>query len=275
LITAVLAGLAFSAPSFAAKPSKPLKVFAIGNSFSVDAVEQNLHDICVAGGVDIIIGNMYIGGCSIERHVGNIENNTPDYSYRKIGLDGVKVTTEHATLAQMIKDEDWDIITVQQASHDSGQSWTYDKLGQLVAWVHEQCPGAKILFHETWAYSKDSNHPGFPRYDCDQAKMYNAIMTTVKAETKENGIKKVIPSGTAIQNARTTSLGDNLTRDGFHLDYRIGRYIAAATWYESITGKSVIGNTYRPENVTAEELGIAQRAAHSAVRKPFKVSKQK
>ena len=35
-----------------------LKVLAIGNSFSEDAVEQNLYDIAAAAGKDIIIGNM-------------------------------------------------------------------------------------------------------------------------------------------------------------------------------------------------------------------------
>ena len=37
-----------------------VKVLAIGNSFSQDAVEQYLHEIAEADGKQLIIGNMYI-----------------------------------------------------------------------------------------------------------------------------------------------------------------------------------------------------------------------
>lgn len=46
-----------------------LRVLAIGNSFSQDAVEQYLHELGKSEGYIMIIGNMYIGGCSLERHV--------------------------------------------------------------------------------------------------------------------------------------------------------------------------------------------------------------
>ena len=46
-----------------------LRILAIGNSFSQDAVEQNLYEICAAAGQQVIIGNMYIPGCSIDKHV--------------------------------------------------------------------------------------------------------------------------------------------------------------------------------------------------------------
>lgn len=37
----------------------------------------------------------------------------------------------------------------------------------------------------------------------------------------------IIPTGTAIQNARTSFVGDHMNRDGYHLDLKIGRYTAA------------------------------------------------
>ena len=57
--------------SWAAKPDT-LKVLAIGNSFSEDAVEQHLSGLARAEGLNVIICNMYIGGCSFERHVKNL-----------------------------------------------------------------------------------------------------------------------------------------------------------------------------------------------------------
>ena len=77
--------------TLASVASEPIKVLTIGNSFSQDAVEQYLHEIAAADGQELIIGNMFIGGCSLERHYINMLNNTADYAYRKIGLDGIKV----------------------------------------------------------------------------------------------------------------------------------------------------------------------------------------
>ena len=75
------------------------RVLAIGNSFSWDSVEQNLYQIAAADSVPMIIGNMYIGGCSIDRHVKNIQENIPDYRYCKITADGTKTHTGKFTLA--------------------------------------------------------------------------------------------------------------------------------------------------------------------------------
>ena len=70
-----------------------IKVLAIGNSFSQDAVEQYLHELGEAEGITMIIGNMFIGGCSLERHVQNIRNNAPAYAYRKVEKAGEKTET--------------------------------------------------------------------------------------------------------------------------------------------------------------------------------------
>ena len=69
---------------------KTVRILAIGNSFSQDAVEQYLHELAEAEGISTIIGNMFIGGCSLERHVKNARDNAPAYAYRKIGTDGKK-----------------------------------------------------------------------------------------------------------------------------------------------------------------------------------------
>ena len=84
----------------------PLKVLAIGNSFSEDAIEQNLYDIAAAAGKDIIIGNMYIGGCTIDKHLECIAGDKPAYRYRKI-VGGVTATEWNYKLSDAIKDEAW------------------------------------------------------------------------------------------------------------------------------------------------------------------------
>jgi len=48
--------------------------------------------------------------------------------------------------------------------------------------------------------------------------MYKAIISATKTKILTNSnFTKVIPNGTAIQNMRTSFVGDTLTRDGYHL----------------------------------------------------------
>ncbi|MDR0891049.1 MAG: DUF4886 domain-containing protein [Mediterranea sp.] len=253
---------------------KVVKILAIGNSFSQDAVEQNLHELAAADGFTTIIGNMYIGGCSLERHVKNVRGNLPAYAYRKIGVDGRLVETPHETLEKALADEDWDYVSLQQVSGFSGKFETFRaSLPELVAYVKAHLPKhTKLMLHQTWAYASNSTHADFPRYHRNQLEMYHAIVDAVKRAAKMEKIKIIIPSGTAIQNARTSSLGDHLNRDGYHLNLGVGRYTAACTWFEKIFKRNVVGNSYCPANVTPEQKEIAQRAAHAAVKHPYRIT---
>ena len=131
------------------------------------------------------------------------------------------------------------------------------------------------MLHQTWAYDHTSTHKDFHRYDNYQMTMYKDIVDAVFKASELTGIKTIIPSGTAIRNARTTPLVDTITRDGYHMHKPVGRYIVACTWFEKIFGKKVIGNTYIPKEMTAEQVAYAQKAAHAAVKKPGKVTKIK
>lgn len=251
-----------------------IKVLAIGNSFSEDAVEEHLSGLLRAEGLTVIIGNMYIGGCSIERHVKNLRGDIADYRYRKIDPEGNMQEINGYTLEKALADEDWDYVSVQQSSPLSGQPESYVLLPELVGFVRARIPeDVVMMFHQTWAYSEDSSHKAYVNYDRDQMKMYNAIVETVAAEVPKAGVGLVIPSGTAIQNARTSHLGTDLTRDGYHLSRPHGRYIASCTWLEAVFGINPVGNAYCPEGMTPKECRTAQKAAHKAVRKPTKISR--
>lgn len=249
-----------------------IRVLAIGNSFSEDAAEHYLARIAHANGDTLIIGNLFIAGCSLERHWQNAEENTAAYDYRKIDASGTKTETRKTAMATALSDDDWDYITFQQVSHLSGQYDTYfPYLEQLVAYVkaHTHNPEVKLALHMTWAYAQKSNHFGFANYGKDQLTMYRAIVETVRQAAQEVGITYIIPAGTAVQNGRTSSIGDNFCRDGFHLNFGIGRYTASCAWYEYLTQRSVIDNPFQPEGLSAEEIRIAQEAAHAATTHPF------
>ena len=253
---------------------KTVRILAIGNSFSQDAVEQYLHELAEAEGISTIIGNMFIGGCSLERHVKNARDNAPAYAYRKIGTDGKKREKGKMSLETVLADEDWDYVSLQQASPFSGMYETYEaSLPELIEYVKARLPKkTKLMLHQTWANASTSRHSGFKNYNCNQLTMYQAIADAVKKAAKANKIKIVIPSGTAIQNARTSFIGDHLNRDGYHLDVKIGRYTAACTWFERIFKHNVVGNPYTPEGLDEARKAVAQKAAHAAVKHPYKVT---
>ena len=123
---AMMAAILISYVSASAVQKDTLRILAIGNSFSDDAVEWYLHDIAAADGVVMIIGNMYIPGCSLERHLGNSRTGSTDYSYRKIGADGVRRVTPGYCLEEALADEKWDYVTMQQSSPISGIFSTWE-----------------------------------------------------------------------------------------------------------------------------------------------------
>lgn len=265
-------GFAFSAS--ADTPKEPLKILAVGNSFSVDAM-QYLWDIAADGGVPLVLGNLYIGGCTLETHANNIASDSAAYTYYK-NTNGVWSSAASTSISTALADEDWDIITVQQASHYSGMPSTYAKLDEILTYLAANAPKAKIYFHMTWAYQGNSTHSGFANYAGDQMTMYNAILSTVSAKVNpEPRIRGVIPSGTAIQNLRSSYIGDTVTRDGYHLSYDLGRYTAALTWYAYFTGQSVRDITYAPSDYAATvnlHRAAVDQAVEGALAHPFEVT---
>ncbi|WP_083610112.1 DUF4886 domain-containing protein [Pontibacter flavimaris] len=251
-----------------------IKVLAIGNSFSEDAIESYLYELAAAENVPIVIGNLYIGGASLDLHWSNAQGNAPAYDYRKIE-NGEKTSTPQTTIEYAITDENWDYVSFQQVSGNSGKYETFTTpLPALVKYVKEHAtnPEARYILHQTWAYDESSTHSDFPNYGNDQKVMYESIVEAVRKAKIAFDMDYVIPAGTAIQNGRNTLIGDNFTRDGYHLDFGIGRYTAASTWFEALTGINVVGNSYKPAGLTELDAEIAQHAAHAAVVNPDKVT---
>ncbi|MFC6099442.1 DUF4886 domain-containing protein [Olivibacter domesticus] len=251
-----------------------IRVLAIGNSFSEDAVEQYLHELADAAGKKIVIGNLYIGGAPLSLHWKNIQGNKNAYRYRKIAADGLKSTSNKVSILTALQSERWDYISIQQASRLSGMFDTYvEPLTGIKHFLDSvDAPNVRYIWHQTWAYAPNSTHAGFANYGKDQQRMYQAIMKASAQAKKEFHFDVLVPSGTAIQDARTTFLGDNLTRDGYHLNLHIGRFIAACTWFESLFGEEAPTDRYHPEKVTPEEAEVARQAAHAAVKSPFKIT---
>ncbi len=252
--------------------SQPLKILAVGNSFSVDAMEY-LWNICRAGGIgETVLGNLYIGGCTLQTHWQNILEAAPSYTYYK-NTDGIWHSSPGTTLQQALTEEHWDIITLQQASGSSGIPSTYFHLKDILTFVeaNKTNPSAQLWWHMTWAYQHNCSHKEFPDYNYSQKIMYQCIIDAVQFSVlKTNRFSGLIPAGTAIQNLRASYIGDVLTRDGYHLSFDHGRYTAALTWFAALGGS--------PEDVAwvpadysylTKDLAVIRESVRMAVEHPL------
>ncbi|RYF25368.1 MAG: DUF4886 domain-containing protein [Flavobacteriales bacterium] len=269
-------GLPDADPAMYNRPANPgvIKILAIGNSFSEDAIESNLYEMAKAQGLKVIIGNLYIAGASLANHKANAERNMPAYQYRKITEDGVKKTLSKISLDLAILDEEWDYISFQQASPNSGQLATVEQDLPAVynyAKAKAKNPNVKYIYHSTWAYATTSTYAAFANYNNNQSTMFNAIINVSQKIEPIIPNSILIPAGTAIQNARTSALGESFNvSDGYHLN-PLGKYIAAGTWFEKIFNQSIVGNTYTG-GFSSFEIKVAQNASHLAVLKPFEIT---
>ena len=267
-----------------------LRILAVGNSFSDDGMEY-LPALLADLGIDNVeMARLYIGGCSLQRHVELYNKKESQYVFNvsKAGENRWVEQKEKYSLERALTEGEWDIITLQQ---QSGQSGIYDSfephLGELIDIVKSTQPQARIAWHMTWSYSTSSKHNDFARYDKSQQKMTNAIHdATQKAMAAHPEIEIVIPAATAIQSLRMSAINNHpidLTRDGYHMGYGAGRYTLACTWYEELiephTSISMVGNTLRINKgmvaVTPLVAAYCQKAAAMAVKKNFAVKEVK
>ena len=245
-----------------AEGSHAVRILCIGNSFSADAVESWLSPMASESGIQLVIGNAVRGGCGLRDYWTDIVEGNAETEYRKLANGTYSLTTGHM-LTEIINDEPWDFITFQQNSQNSGIYSTFNPyLSYLISYVKGIHPQASLGWIMTWAYAQDAEHEGFSNYNHDQMTMYNAIVdANIQVMRDHPELKYLIPCGTAIQNLRTTCIGDNVNRDGIHLDLKIGRLTAAYTVFATLFGEeATLQNTYRPYNQLSEDSIMMARS---------------
>ena len=251
-----------------------LKILTIGNSFSDDSMEYVAEIAKDLGVKNIKLGNLYIGGCSLSKHYNNAIKDLKSYEYRT-NQGNYWINKKGVSISEAIESENWDYISIQQNSGDSGISSSYSPyLEDLITYIYNTAnEEAKIVFNMTWAYQQNSTHQEFVKYNKNQITMYEAIVEAVKEKVRSNeDISMVIPVGTAIQNARTSFVGDTLTRDGYHLTYDFGRYVAGLTFVKQLTGLDISNVKYKPTKIDDSYRIIAIESAINAVEHPEEIT---
>lgn len=241
-----------------------MKVLAIGNSFSNDAMRY-LHGIAKSEGCDMKTVNIYIGGCPLSKHYMNMNNDAADYDFEYNGdRTGIKVS-----IKQALQSDIWDVVTFQQVSSQSFNYNTYTPyLKTLAEYAAFHAPKAKFMMHQTWAYEQGSDRLTKELGYSDQADMFRDLKSAYFKAAESLGNIGIIPSGEAFQELIKAG-APRIHRDTFHASFGLGRYTLGLVWYEILTGKSCIGNTFRDfdEPVSEAEAELAQRCAHAAAEK--------
>lgn len=258
---------AFSANAFAEDadtdaPSaqKTRRILTIGNSFS-DSLRRYFVPVVESADCRLIVGYLNIGGCSLERHWGNVAKEIADPQ-----------TPAHfqTTYLEKLKSEPWDFVSVQQVSHMSWKPESYQPYGdQLINFVKASCPTAKVMVQQTWAY-----HPAEKRlvgWKISQREMYEKLTAAYDLLASRNGLG-VIPTGDAVQLARDTEPGGYhpedpatiFTADGFHLNAR-GQYLQACVWFGTLFDEPVSKVTFQPKELTEADAAFLRDVAQKAI----------
>lgn len=249
-------------PNAPLSDGKTLKLLAITSSFGLNTT-QLLYDVAKAEGcTDVVIGRLYGSGCTLQKHVENANTNATYYQYTK-NDSGSWNQIDAATLEYGLKDEDWDIIFIQQSAARAGIADSYgDYIDQLMQYVQKNKtnPNARFVWNMTWAYQGDSDQTVFvDTFKSNQMDMYNAIVEITKEKlVPRSDFDRIIPTGTVIQNARTSAFGDTLCKDTFHLN-NYGGILAAYGVYAVVTGQELTQINLDAVAACANGIGGAEK----------------
>ena len=274
-------------PSTPVSDGKTLKMLCLTSSFGIDITELLCNVALEQGATDVCIGRLYSSGCRLNNHWSKAMNPEETYEVYYKSSTGVWERHENTPLMQALKEEDWDIIYIQQGANPAALPETYeDYIAQLVAFLdeHKTNPNARYVWNLTWAYQGNSTKEVFvERFHSDQMEMYNALLDTLREKVLIlDCFSVVIPTGTAIQNARTSYFGDNLCKDTFHLN-NLGKVIGAYTAWSALTGKTVTEvklpnpistrDLRQPEvNLTDEDRKVVLESVHNAIARPMEIT---
>ena len=238
-----------------------LKIFHIGNSFMddstnylpgfIEAAGINTADMCLYCGIRS--GGSYKNWYDV--YHGTDEQNPT--IYKKCGGINQTITSDGtigSAFRSALRDNEWDIIILQQASNYSGEYKQWEGNGEggylqeLIRIIRLWQPNATIAFNLVHASPSQS---GGSTTALTQAR-WGKIAESCKWMVSNYGIDLIIPYGTAVENIRSSILntsGNGLTRDNHHLGHGLARYVAAACYFQTVFaprfGVSVLGNSYR------------------------------
>ncbi len=255
--------------------NRPIKILAIGNSYSNNATEY-ISRIAESMGLDITAASLYQAGCPLKRHVAYYEayetlSHDGYYSadnknkYESLYINGGAISGK-ASIQEAIAYTDWDYITLQQMPDycdDISSYWTEENpyLTKLYDYVLDELKKngnkkCEILLHQGWSFSHamsiDKAYKYYPVDYENTREFFEAIETTVdqaadiiKTHAGLKSAPEIVPSGKAVQLAKDEfGFGDTYgDTDSLYADYishlsSFGKYLVGCVWVETFAKKA-------------------------------------
>ena len=257
-----------------------LNILMIGNSFCYYYVEELYGLLTAAGYKNVNVCNVYYSGCTLEQHWTWWKNNESNYEFYTTNSTG-RNCVKGTNLKYCLEQRNWDVISLQESSTKSRQSGagyltlaeTY--LTDLWGYIKEQFPLSRHLWQQIWCYEIGHNRNGIVIETFDQQVTDTNNIRAFSLAVCEKYDLENVPSGEAWQIVRQDGydklcarLAVNNGEGDYYHDGDIGggQYLNACVWFETITGESCIGNTYRPKEYQLDDKLIEtfQSAAHQA-----------
>lgn len=272
-----------------------MNILTIGNSFT-DSLALYFPAAVQSARCDLHFERANFGGCELARHWSYIEAEERDVRCR-IYQGGRK-------LRSILELRAWDVVTIQQASHDSWRPETFQPwAGNIIAYVKKHAPRAEVVIQQTWAYRAD--HPQLlpgSEWGISQDEMYERLTANYTKLARDYKLR-IIPSGYAVQLTRRNSerkfanydpalidtlawpdlppqAGDvvgqcswrknpdtgelYLNRDLIHLNPR-GQYLQACVWFAMLYGKKVSEIRLVPDELANSDVKFLQETAQQTV----------
>ena len=285
-----------------------LKVLAIGNSFSA-CLQDELPSVAKSLGQELDLATAAIWGCPLDRHYACLTNSSDHSYFLHWNRGGVKSASwpeiesclvdmpetedtkrgwspkRGVNLAEILKSEKWDVVTLQQGSPLSWVKESYSPWGDLlVEHIRRVQPQAKIYFQETWSYTPWDKR--LKKWKITPDEMSAKIHEAAAAFASRHAIG-VIPSGSAVQAWRRAlpvaygekSFGGDVVGGGkdvenakfvledgkwvpkcdvCHLNSN-GCYLQALVWAKSLFGVDVGKCEHQPKALAPERAALMKR----------------
>ena len=270
--------------------------------------------------VELEIGLMASGGKALAWHATNAFTNEAKYSLRLAGEDGKWTTDRSvSTIKDALAYDEWDVVSLQPygeettsgtAGNNQGDyAFDEDRFGKLEQSIpyfldltETYVPHAKVYYYMHLSEHNTTNYADALTNTADKytkrASVAQMVMNYYGTVNTSKRLAGVVPVGTAIQNARTTYLTTlsnatsssavtlendpvfGLQRDGGHLSFNVGRYIAALTFAEKIIPASFRNGQIDCGMRASESVGklpaqyeeIARKAVDAAIKTPYQLT---
>lgn len=249
--------------------TESIKALAIGNSLTEEATTY-LHTAFSAIGVNDIKIGAYISENALSAYADEITSDSFSLTGAYTLCDnGVSGTAEQLTLKAAAEKAEWDVVILQSSSQDLNNT----EFNKTIAAIKKCFPNAKLAYYGTAVPFGDDTHYA-KHTDISDKAVLNVI----------DSVDYYIPAGTAIENCRTSYLGNRLKIsggsiiDGFQSDNgtmsETAKLIAAMTFAEELCDQVADWkyDSFSDVIKNETEFEIVKAAVRRAVMRPYRVT---